>query len=107
MTDLEMFKKVLKIIRCELEEGYFKISLLEQILAIEQSLQYLPCTTSYNLPLYSILVPIVNCLNLLLVMLLIIIFIIGLYTTSKVDLYLDKNLKITTDKTKTDKKNMI
>ena len=43
--------------------------------------------------------------NLLLVMLLIIIFIIGLYTTSKVDL--DKNLKITTDKTKTNKKNMI
>ena len=36
--------------------------------------------------------------NLLLVMLLIIIFIIGLYTTSKVDLFLDKNLKITTDK---------
>ena len=45
--------------------------------------------------------------NLSLVMLLIIIFIIGLYTTSKVDLYLDKNLKITTDKTQTNKKNMI
>lgn len=45
--------------------------------------------------------------NLSLVMLLIIIFIIGLYITSKVDSFLDKNLKITTDKTKTNKKNMI
>ena len=41
--------------------------------------------------------------NLLLVMLLIIIFIIGLYTTSKLYLYFDKNLKITTDKTQTRK----
>ncbi len=42
--------------------------------------------------------------NLLLVMLLIIIFIIGLYTTSKVDSYLDENLKITTDKVRANRK---